>query len=93
VQAEFDRFSHGQPYAWSESSVNNDIITASTALPLTQIPGELEHYELHSFRHEAQPGQYLYIKVDRGLRSFGGYVLGTASRAYTRYPNTRASCT
>jgi uncharacterized protein YfaS (alpha-2-macroglobulin family) len=86
LQAEFDRFRHGQPYAWSETSVNSDIITASSALPLTQIPGELEHYELHSFRHEAQPGQYLYVKVDKGLRSFGGYVLGTSFEGVYRVP-------
>ena len=86
LQAQFDRFNHGQPYSWSESSVNNDIIATSTPLPLTQIPGELEHYELHSFRHEAQPGQYLYIKVDRGLRSFGGYVLGTSYEGVYQVP-------
>jgi alpha-2-macroglobulin len=86
LQAQFDLYRHGQPYAWSESNVNNDIIAAATALPLTQIPGELEHYELHSFRHDAQPGQYLYIKVDRGLRSFGGYVLGTSFEGVYRVP-------
>ena len=86
LQAEFDRFNHGKPYPWSEATVNNDILATSTALPLTQIPGELEHYELHSFRHEAQPGQYLYIKVDKGLRSFGGYVLGHSFDGVYRVP-------
>ncbi|MDB6007791.1 MAG: hypothetical protein JWL65_41 [Gammaproteobacteria bacterium] len=86
VQAAFDRFNHGKPYPWSEATLNNDILATSTALPLTQIPGELEHYELHSFRHEAQPGQYLYIKVDKGLRSFGGYVLGHSFDGIYRVP-------
>ncbi len=86
LQAEFDRFNHGKPYPWSEATLNNDILATSTALPLTQIPGELEHYELHSFRHEAQPGQYLYIKVDKGLRSFGGYVLGHSFDGIYRVP-------
>ena len=86
LQAEFDRFNHGKPYPWSEATLNNDILATSTALPLTQIPGELEHYELHSFRHEAQPGQYLYIKVDKGLRSFGGYVLGRSFDGIYRVP-------
>ncbi len=40
-QAAFDRYNHGQPLAWSESSVNNDVIAAATPLHLTQIPGEL----------------------------------------------------
>lgn len=76
LQAQFERYSPGKPYRWSEASVNSDILKSSTELPLTQIPGELEHYELHNFRHNAAPGEYLYIKLDRGLRSFGGYVLG-----------------
>jgi alpha-2-macroglobulin len=86
-QAAFDRYSHGQPFAWSESSVNNDVIAAATPLHLTQIPGELEHYETHSFRHEALPGQFLYIKVDRGLRSFGGYVLGRSYEGVYQVPD------
>jgi uncharacterized protein YfaS (alpha-2-macroglobulin family) len=86
LQAQFDRFSHGKPYPWSEASVNSDILATSTALALTQIPGELEHYELHSFRHEAQPGQYVYVKVDKGLRSFGGYVLGKSFEGVYRVP-------
>ncbi|HWW79720.1 MAG TPA: alpha-2-macroglobulin [Steroidobacteraceae bacterium] len=86
LQAEFDRLNHGKPYPWSEATLNNDILATCPALPLTQIPGELEHYELHSFRHEAQPGQYLYIKVDKGLRSFGGYVLGHSFDGIYRVP-------
>ncbi len=60
---------------WSEFNVNNDILEKSTALTLTQIPGELEHYEAHSFRHDAAPGEYVYVRIDKGLKSFGGYVL------------------
>jgi uncharacterized protein YfaS (alpha-2-macroglobulin family) len=76
LQAQFEQYSHGKPYRWSEVNVTSDILESSTELPLSQIPGEREHYELHSFRHNAAPGEYLYIKVDRGLRSFGGYILG-----------------
>ena len=61
---------------WSEATVNKDVLEKSTPLTLTQIPGELEHYETHSFRHEAEPGESIYVKLDRGLKSFGGYVLG-----------------
>ncbi|HEY0342362.1 MAG TPA: MG2 domain-containing protein, partial [Steroidobacteraceae bacterium] len=86
-QAAFDRFNHGKPYSWTEATLNNDILAVAKTLPLTQIPGELEHYELHSLRHEAQPGQYLYIKVDKGLRSFGGYVLGRSFEGIYRVPD------
>src|SRR6185437_1193342 len=75
-----------EPYPWSESTLHNDILATAQKLTLTQIPGELEHYEAHSFHHEAQPGRYLYVQVDRGLRSFGGYILGDAYGGIYRVP-------
>ena len=88
AQANFERYApnKGKPYHWSQATLNNDILAASQKLTLTQIPGELEHYELHSFHHEAQPGQYLYIQVDRGLHSFGGYILGNGYGGIYRVP-------
>lgn len=74
------------PYPWSQATLNNDILATAQKLPLTQIPGELEHYELHSFHHEAQPGRYLYVQVDRGLHSFGGYILGNGYGGIYRVP-------
>ncbi|HEY6925072.1 MAG TPA: alpha-2-macroglobulin, partial [Steroidobacteraceae bacterium] len=52
----------------------------------TQVPGELEHYELHSFRHEAEPGEFVYIKIDKGLRSFGGYILDSSFEGLYEVP-------
>jgi uncharacterized protein YfaS (alpha-2-macroglobulin family) len=75
VQAAFEKYEHG-PYRWTEQTVTSSILATASPLTLTQIPGELEHYELHSFRHEAEPGEYIYVKLDKGLKSFGGYVLG-----------------
>lgn len=74
VQAEFEQYQHG-PFRWTEQTVTSSILATASPLTLTQIPGELEHYELHSFRHEAEPGEYIYVKLDKGLKSFGGYVL------------------
>ena len=88
VQAQFETNpgNQGRPYPWSYTNVDNDILAVSKPLPLTQIPGELEHYELHSFRHEAQPGQHVYVKVDQGLRSFGGYILGSSFEGVYQVP-------
>lgn len=76
-QAQFEKHGKGQ-FPWSESTVNADVLKASKPLELAQIAGDREHYELHSFRHEAEPGQYVYVKIGRGLKSFGGYVLGAS---------------
>ena len=83
---EFNPQNRGRPYPWSYTNVDNEVLAVSKALPLTQIPGELEHYELHSFRHNAQPGQFVYIKIDRGLRSFGGYILGDSFEGVYQVP-------
>jgi len=76
VQEEFESQSRGLPYAWNSSNVRPEVLAAAQKLDLTQIPGEREHYELHSLRYSASPGRFLYVKVDAGLKSFGGYVLG-----------------
>lgn len=84
VQAQFG--GGAKPYPWSESTLRPEVLTAQTALKLEQIPGELEHYELHSLRYAAAPGRYLYIKIDAGLKSFGGYVLGDSVERVMQVP-------
>ncbi|MET0659394.1 MAG: alpha-2-macroglobulin [Steroidobacteraceae bacterium] len=76
LQAQQDRYRRGQPFQWSESTLRPEVLTRATQLELKPIPGERDHYELHSFRYEAEPGRQLYVRVERGLKSFGGYVLG-----------------
>ncbi|MEP7242876.1 MAG: alpha-2-macroglobulin [Gammaproteobacteria bacterium] len=75
-----------RPYPWSEQTASKDILKVSTPLPLAHVAGDRDHYELHSFRVEAQPGEYLYVRVDKGLKSFGGYVLGDTVERVLRVP-------
>lgn len=84
LQAPFER--RKQPFAWSDSNFRPEVLTAGNELRLTQIPGEQAHYELHSLRYQADPGRYLYIKIDAGLQSFGGYVLGDAVERIMQVP-------
>ncbi|MEP7083646.1 MAG: MG2 domain-containing protein, partial [Betaproteobacteria bacterium] len=67
-----------QPHDWEsdKARIGADILQQSDALKLQQVPTERENAELHSFKYQADPGRYLYVKVSRGLRSFGGYQLG-----------------
>ncbi|MFC4310049.1 MG2 domain-containing protein [Steroidobacter flavus] len=83
VQAQF---SADRPYPWTDTTLRPEVLTAQTALKLEQIPGEQEHYELHSLRYQAAPGRYLYIKIDAGLKSFGGYVLGDSVERIIQVP-------
>ena len=86
LQQQFERGRAGQPYPWTETTLRPEVLTTENALKLTQIPGEQEHYELHSLRYQAAPGRYLYIKIDAGLKSFGGYVLGDSVERIMQVP-------
>lgn len=86
VQEQFGRNRTGRPFPWTETTLRPDVLTTQNALKLDQIPGEQEHYELHSLRYQATPGRYLYIKIDAGLKSFGGYVLGDSVERVMQVP-------
>ena len=86
LQQEFERHGAGQPFNWTAANFRPDVLDANARLELTPIPGEREHYELHSLRYAAEPGRYLYVKVDAGLKSFGGYLLGDAIERIIRVP-------
>jgi len=66
-----------RPYAWHRPEIiGPEILAASAPLTLTPIPAEREYTSRHAFRYDAQQGRYLYVRVGKGVRSFGGYVLG-----------------
>lgn len=84
LQAEFERSSRGRPYRWNQASVTPTVLAAAAPLELSHQAGELEHYEAHGFRYKADPGRQVYVKIEQGLRSFGGYLLGdTVERILT----------
>ncbi|HEX2492236.1 MAG TPA: MG2 domain-containing protein, partial [Steroidobacter sp.] len=78
LQAQHDRYRRGTPFQWTEANLRPEVLTPEARLPLQSIPGDRDHYELHSFRYEAEPGRQVYVRVEPGLKSFGGYVLGDA---------------
>ena len=75
-----------RPFQWNSATLRPEVLRTDTQLELTQIPGEIEHYELHSLRYNADPGRYIYVKIDAGLRSFGGYQLGETVERIIRVP-------
>jgi uncharacterized protein YfaS (alpha-2-macroglobulin family) len=64
------------PYAWTMAEVGDAQLKPANALKLDLVPTENDFAELQSFKFRAQPGQRIYVRVDKGLASFGGYVLG-----------------
>ena len=75
-----------EPYNWSSGDVGEDLLKQSQALTLEAVPTEHEFDALHSFKFRADPGRYLFVKVDKGIKSFGGYVLGKAAAETLQVP-------
>lgn len=65
-----------RPYFWNPTEVGPEVLAASTPLALRPVPAEREFTSRVAFKYEADPGRFIYVRVNRGLRSFGGYVLG-----------------
>ena len=77
------------PWQWGEHEVDEAILRQSERLPATALPTEREYIETHSLRYSAPPGRFLYLRVDKGLKAFGGYLLGkpyTGVREVPQYP-------
>ena len=72
---------------WSVGQVTDRAIAAGQPLDLELLAGEQVHASEHAFRFRADPGRYLLIRVERGLTSFGGYVLGKTDLRVLRVPN------
>ncbi|MGP1629124.1 MAG: Ig-like domain-containing protein, partial [Giesbergeria sp.] len=65
-----------EPSPWDVLEVSDAVLKKSQALALTATPTEQDSEPLQSFRFHAQPGQMVFVRIDKGLQSFGGYVLG-----------------
>lgn len=81
-----DKSPSKQQYGFSLSELGPDVLKLARPVKIEQIPNEKEYSETHSFRYFAEVGEVLYIKVNKGLRSAGGYVLGRPSEHILTVP-------
>lgn len=61
--------------AYGASSVSEADLRTFTAIKPEVVPTENDWSETQSFRFHAQPGDRLYVRIDKGMASFGGYVM------------------
>jgi hypothetical protein len=62
------------------------VLKDAEALNLEQIPAEREFVESHSFRYRADVGRFMFVQIDKNLRSFGGYLSPRTERFIVRVP-------
>jgi len=86
LQANWEKARTNQPFPWSTTLVTPDVLAVATAVPLRYVANEREHVELHSFALNADPNSQIYIQVDKGLRSFGGYLMADPVAQVLRIP-------
>jgi len=77
----------GKPASYGDvAQIAPEELQRGTAVALTAIASEAEFPIQHSFRVKVPVGRQVYVRVDKGLRGFGGYVLGEAFQAIVAVP-------
>ncbi|MDP3088790.1 MAG: alpha-2-macroglobulin [Methylotenera sp.] len=75
------------PHAWSNTSdISRAVLAVAKPLTLYAIPAERENIESHSYKYKADVGSYIYVQIDKGLKSFGGYQLGATDQRILQIP-------
>ncbi|KTC72431.1 hypothetical protein Lbir_1206 [Legionella birminghamensis] len=74
-------------YEWQNpGEVNAAILALSKPLAMQALPPDRNYASLHSYRFSSNTPQYLYLKLDKGLRGFGDFVLSTDYVAIIKVP-------
>jgi uncharacterized protein YfaS (alpha-2-macroglobulin family) len=74
-------------YHWSDPAfIGPEVLDRSEPLQLTPLPADREYAVMHSFKFTAAPGRYLYIKLNKGIEGFGGYLLAKEYDVISRVP-------
>nr|WP_019217175.1 MG2 domain-containing protein [Legionella tunisiensis] len=74
-------------YEWQNpGEVTATILALSTALPMQAIPADRNYATLHSYKFNAQTPRYIYLKLDKGVRAFGDFVLTNDYAAVIKVP-------
>lgn len=55
--------------------IGPEILNKATKVELTPLPTDKEYATLHSFKYKAEVGRQLYLKLNKGIESYGGYFL------------------
>ncbi|MCW8407484.1 alpha-2-macroglobulin [Legionella sp. PATHC035] len=74
-------------YQWQNpGEVTPAVLSLSTPLAKEAIPTEQNYSTLHSFKFKTETPRYIYIKIDKGMQSFGDFTLGNEYAAVIPVP-------
>ncbi|MDR3478302.1 MAG: alpha-2-macroglobulin [Gammaproteobacteria bacterium] len=74
-------------YEWKNpGEVSPAILALSTPVDLQPIPSESDFSTLHSYQFKAGAPRFIYIKIDKGVKSFGDFKLTNDYLAVVKVP-------
>jgi alpha-2-macroglobulin len=77
-------------YLWKDpGEVTPEVLAQATPLDLQVIPTDRDYATLHSYQYHATTPAFIYLKIDKGTRALGDYVLAndyTAILSVPAYP-------
>lgn len=72
---------------YSTEEIGPEILKAAEKVVLEPLPTDREYATLHSFKYKAEVGRHVYIKLDKGIESYGGYILANVFDAIATVPD------
>jgi hypothetical protein len=76
-----------QKYQWGNTQeIGPEVLNLATPVDLEPIPAQHEYSNLHSFKYNAEVGRHIYIKIKKGIESYGGYLLAKDFDTIRRVP-------
>jgi len=75
-------------YSWGDTDeMVPEVLNLARRINLEALPNELYYSSTNSWKFDADPGRYIYIKLNEGAKFFGGYVLGEPYETIIRVRN------
>ena len=67
----------GSAAKWTDAvQVTEDVLAKSQAVKLNLVAGEREVGTVHAFKYAAEPDRVMLVRIKKGLKSAGGFLLG-----------------
>ncbi len=74
-------------YAWQNpGEVTATVLALAKPLALQALPTDRDYATLHSYQYHALSPSYIYVKLDKGMRGFGDFVLANDYAAILPVP-------
>jgi uncharacterized protein YfaS (alpha-2-macroglobulin family) len=70
----------------SAAEVDADVLARAKSTKITAVPGEQDYSTLHSFKLKVPENAYVYVEIDKGLESMGGFHLSDKFASVSQVP-------